>query len=196
MTHDPRELIEAAARILCEEQLTDYRQAKLKAAARLGLGPRASLPDSARVRDAVIRHQQLFGGQTYLQQLHAMRAAAVSVMRLLAGFDPCLVGGALSGAITPAHRVQLQAFSDAAEALDLRLLDLGIRFDSDERVYHYPDGARVAVPLCCFTAAGLGVDLAVLPESARRRAPLCPVDGRPFRRARLAEVEALLAGSA
>lgn len=192
MKAEPPGLVEEAARILCEEQLTDYRAAKLRAAARLGLGPRASLPDNRRVRDAVLRHQALFGGEAYRQHLLAMREAAVVVMRLLAPFEPCLVGGALSGAVTPAHRVQLHAYSDPAEALDLRLLDLGIAFDGGERIYHYPDGTQAAIPLCQFDAAGVGVDVAVFPHSGRRRVPLCPIEARPFRQLNLAAVQTLL----
>ena len=48
--HGGEALVQEAARILCEEAVLDYRSAKLKAAQRLGLGPKAALPDNASVQ--------------------------------------------------------------------------------------------------------------------------------------------------
>jgi hypothetical protein len=179
------------ARILCEEESADYRLARLKACARLGLSPRTALPDGARVQAAVIAHQRLFGGRAYAERLCALRRVAVRAMRLLAPFEPRLVGAVASGAITQAHRVQLHAFADAPEALDMFLHDRGIRFAPDDRSYRYPDGREESVPLVRFEAGAIGVDVAVFDCGALRRAPLSPSDGLPMKRLDLAAAEAL-----
>ena len=47
------------------------------------------------------------------------------------------------------------------------------------------------LPAFRFVAGVSPVELVVFPDRVRRRVPLSPVDGRPMRRAKLAEVAAL-----
>lgn len=180
-----------AARIVCDELLIDYRAAKLKSLQRLGLPPRTPLPDNASVHAAVLEHLQLFGGEAYCEHLARARRIAPQLMRRLAGFSPRLTGGAVSGAFTMAHRLQLHLFADQAESLDIFLFDLGVDFEQGERRYRYPNGREEAIPLASFDYAGIGVDLAVFPLGDLRRLPLSPHDGQPYRRLDLEEAEAL-----
>lgn len=182
------ELIEEAARILCVEQLLDYQTAKLKAAQRLGYPRHAPLPDNAAIEAAVIAYQQLFGGEAYHAHLRRLRLAALQIMRLLAPFSPHLVGGAVSGAVTLANRAQLHVFADAAEMVEIHLLNQRQRFTQGERDYHFgrQKGARAQrVPLIHMDGvaadARVGVDIAVF-EDLRTRAPINPADGEPYRR--------------
>ncbi len=187
------DLIAEAARIICEEAVLDYRSAKLKAAQRLGLGPRTAMPDNARIQAAVIEYQRIFGGAEYVGHLQRMRNMAVQAMKLLAPFQPRLVGAVASGAITSAHRVQLHGFAEKPETLDFFLQDRGIPFEQDERIYRYPDGSEDSVPLARFEAGEIGVDVAMFAIDDQRRAPLSPADGLPMKRLRLPQVEALAA---
>lgn len=186
-------LVEEAARIVCEELVVDLRAAKLKAAERLGLPPRTPLPDNARVQQAALEYLQLFGGEEYRARLAAMRRLAIRLMRHLAPFQPRLVGGAVSGVVTRAHRLQLHLFADQAENLDVFLIEQGIAFEQGERDYRYADGGQEAVPLARLELDGLGVDLAVFPAEDLRRAPINPSDGQAYRRLDLAAAEKLLA---
>lgn len=185
------EIVHEAARIICEEAVLDYRLAKQKAAQRLGLGLRAALPDNARVQAAVIDYQRLYGGQEYAQRLQALRQVAVQAMRLLKEFSPRLVGAVANGATSRAHRVQLHAFAERSEAIDLFLEDRGIPYRQGERGYRYADGVEVEIPLVRFEAGEIGVDVAVFGPGEERRAPLSPGDGLPVKRLTLAEAEAL-----
>ena len=189
--HGGEALVQEAARILCEEAVLDYRSAKLKAAQRLGLGPKAALPDNASVQAAVIAYQRLFGGAEYAERLRLLRQTAVQAMRLLQQFQPRLTGAAVSGAITAAHRVQLHVFVDMAEALDLFFEDRGIPYEQDDRDYRYPDGREEQVPLLRFEAGEIGVDVAMFGAEELRRTPLSPSDGLPAKRLTLAEAQAL-----
>lgn len=182
-----------AARILVEEAMTDYGAAKRKAAERLGLGVRASLPDNAQVEAEVIAYQRLFGGTGYVHRLRELRATAVRAMKLLQEFEPRLTGAVVSGAIADAHRVQLHAFPDKAEMVDVFLANRGIAAEPDERDYRYGDGRIESVPLVCFEAAGVGIDVALFEPGQQRRAPLSPANGLPAKRLTLAQAEALLA---
>ena len=184
---------EEAARIICEEAVTDYRLAKRKATERLGLRPNAPQPDNARVEAAVVEYQRLYGGSEYAQHLRAMRQVAVKALRLLAQFEPRLVGGAVSGAVSTSHRVQLHAFADKAELLDVFLQDRGIPYEQDERDYRYPDGSQATIPLVHFEADTVGVDVAMFPLDELRHPPLSATNGLVTKRLTLAEAEKLAA---
>lgn len=186
-------IVEEAARIVCAELVTDYGQAKRRAAQRLGLPPQAGLPDNAAIHTAVLDYLQLFGGDEYHARLRQMRRTALVAMRLLAVHSPRLVGATLSGAVTAANRVQLHLFAETAEAVDIDLLNRGIAFEPGERNYRYGGSGEQAVPLLRLDIDGEGVDAAVFAPEELRRAPINPLDGRPFRRADLAEVEKLAA---
>lgn len=186
-------LVQEAARLICEEQLTDYRTAKLKAAQRLGLGPKAALPDNAAVQEAVLDYLRLFGGRAYRERLLRLRRDAVAAMKLLAPFDPRLVGAVVSGALNEAHRIQLHAFSERAESIEIFLQDRGIACEQGERSYRYPDGRELRVPLVCFDSADAGIDVATFDPHALRNAPLNPADGRAYQRLDLAAAQALAA---
>lgn len=190
------ELVDTAARIYCEHQLTDYRVAKLRAFEALGCRPGTPLPDNAAVQAAIIDYQRLFGGEPYRQHLQAMRRTAIEAMKLLVDFVPRLVGGAVSGAVTPQHRVQLHAFADPQEMVDLFLFDRGIPFVDGGRRYRDRNGRWIDIPLVQLEADRVGVDIAVFPLDGLRQAPISPLDNRPFRRLAREQVEALLSADA
>ena len=184
-------IAQEAARILCEESGTDYRAAKQKAAHRLGFSAGAPLPKNSEIESAVLEYQRLFGGEHYTELLLMLRKTAVHAMKLLARFDPRLVGGTVSGAITEANRVQLHVFSEKPELLDLFFQDRGIQYEQDEREYRFPDGSTETIPLLRFEAGDVGVDVACFPLGEEHRSPLSPVDGVQVKRLNFAEVEAL-----
>ena len=72
-----------AARIIINQGIRDYRVAKIKAAERLGLHSRGSLPGNAEVERAIEEHHKLFGGDQHLDLLRRMRQAASAAMELL-----------------------------------------------------------------------------------------------------------------
>lgn len=184
-------VVHEAARIICEDGLTDYRLAKQKAIDRLGLGFGTPLPSNADVHDAVLQHQRLFGGRAYSERLRHMRKTAVHAMRLLEQFQPRLVGAVATGATTDEHRVQLHCFSDQPEQIDWLLHSRGIPFEVSARRPRFPDGDGAEVPVLSFMADDVGVSVAVFAERDQRRAPLSPVDGQPQKRLELSAVEAL-----
>lgn len=192
---DKMGIAEEAARLVCEEQLSDYRTAKLKALQRLRLPPRTPLPDNAHVHAAVLDYLQLFGGDAYRQRLQKMRRTAPRVMQRLVVFDPRLSGSVVSGAVTKTSHLQLHLFADQAELLDVFLLERGIDFDQDERRYRYPDGHEEALPLARFAFEDLVVDAVVFPAGEQSRVPLSPLDGLPCARLTLAEALRLAAES-
>lgn len=191
-TSSPTELIDEAARLICDEGYTDYRLAKHKAAERLGLGRAPALPDNTRIEAAVLERQRLFGGSQYLHRLHAMRSTALRAMKLLSLFAPRLTGGAVSGAIGDGHRVQVHVIADQPEAVEMLLHHRQIRFEQDERRYRLADGREVSVALLCVEVDAIGLDIAVFDAASERNPPLSPIDGKPARRLLPDQVRALL----
>ena len=188
-------IAEEAARLVCEELLTDYRAAKLKALQRLRLPPRTPLPDNARVHEAVLSYLQLFGGEEYQQRLQLMRVQAPRWMKRFASFEPRLSGSVVSGAVTAATHLQLHLFADQAEAVDVFLLERGIDFEQAERRYRYPDGRERMLPVAQLDGGDFGVDLVIFPFDELPRPPLSPLDGAPCARLTLAEAEKLAANA-
>jgi hypothetical protein len=190
----PADLVEEAARLICDEGYADYRLAKLKAIERLGLGRRRALPDNARIEAAVLERQQLFGGARYREHLRRMRQTALRAMRLLGEYHPRLSGGSVSGAIGEGHRVQIHISAEAAERIEMLLHDRQIPFDQDERRYRLSDGRELEVPLLRFEADDIGVDIAVFDLGSERHPPLSQIDGKPARRLTAEQVRALVEG--
>lgn len=175
--------------------MVDYRLAKQKAVARLGLPTRGTpLPDNLEVRDAVVAYQRIYGGPAYEARLRRLRLAATKAMRLLAEFDPRLVGPVISGAVTMTHHVQLQAYASTAERVDVFLHNQGIACEADDRDYRFADGQTRRIPLVRFAWRDVDIDVAVFDPDQRSRPPLSPVDGRPEQGLDLDQVMALLDG--
>ena len=189
-----RALAQEAARVMAEHGIRDFLVAKRKAAERFGVTDGAVLPKNTEIETALAEYQRLFGGASHLESLHEQRSAALLAMRRLQAFEPRLVGAVLSGTATEHAEVQLHLFADSAESVAISLMDQGIRHEviarrvkmNAERVLEYP-GVR-------FEINDHAIEATVFPMDGIRQAPVSPVDGRPMRRADLAELEELLDG--
>lgn len=190
-----RRLAVEAARLMAESGLRDFAQAKRKAAERLGIHEDASLPRNREIQDALLEHQRLFQGDSQPQALTARREAALQAMRLLQAFEPRLVGPVLEGSADDHSAVNLHVFSDDPQAIDWHLSEHGIPFDSGSRRYRSGPDSEWEAPLVSFTADGIRFELSLFPLDGLRQAPLDRIDGRPMKRATMAQLVALLEAS-
>jgi hypothetical protein len=186
-------LAQECARIMTEEGIQDFGAAKRKAALRLGLPDKAALPDNTAVEQALFDRQRLFNAEHQALHLRGLRETALGAMHLLICFRPKLVGPVLRGAASAHASIHLHLFADAAEEVPLFLMEHRIPFKTSERRLKMANGASLCQPVFSFTAGDTLIDLTVFGPLAEREAPRSPVDGRPMRRASLAEVQALLA---
>lgn len=188
-----RRLAHEAARLMAEGGIRDFHQAKLKAAARLGIHDDASLPRNREIEEALREYQRIFLGDSQARALHRRREAAARALEFLAPFEPRLVGPVLEGTADANSPVLLHAYSDDAEAVARFLDEHGIPAESRTRRLRL-DRERVAdLPVWLFGAEDLAFDLTVLPLHALRQAPLSAVDEKPMRRASLPQLRLLLA---
>jgi hypothetical protein len=183
---------EEAARIMREQGVDDYLQAKRKAADRLGVTDASILPRNTEIEAALVAHQRLFAADRHEADLAAMRRSALEAMRLMADFQPRLVGPVLTGTASAHSEINLHLFSDSAEAVSIRLEERGVPHEVLERRLRYERDRAVSYPALRFVAGRQTVDAVVFPLDGIRQAPCSPVDGKPMRRASAAEVEALL----
>ena len=185
-------LAQEAARIIVDHGIRDYRIAKQKAAERLGVGTRGSLPGNAEVESAVAEYLLLFGGDSHADLLRLMRTAALSAMELLAEFSPRLVGPVLAGTADENSAVNLHLFTDSPEMVAMEIGDMGIAFRPYERRLKSRRGQVEMYPGFEFSHRNETIQATVFPVDGIRQAPMSPIDGKPMRRVDSEAVQLLL----
>ena len=190
--HARQQVAHEASRLMVESGIRDYQLAKRKAAVRLGMGESRDLPRNDEIERELETYQRLFGDEERTRHLNELRQHALEAMRLLEPFGPRLVGPVLSGTADRHSEVCLHLFSDPPEAVAMFLLDHHIAHDQGEARIRFQADGHERLPAFRFMAGDAPVELVVFSARARRRRPLSPVDGRPMRRAKLAEVAALV----
>ena len=181
-----------AARIIVDHGLRDYHVAKIKAAERLGLNARGSLPGNVEIERAVGERLQLFSGDSHADVLRMMRVTALSAMSLLSPFTPRLVGPVLHGTADANVPVDLHVFTDSAEAVALWLSELGVSYRPYERRLKRRRDCADRYAGFQFHHESASVEATVFPVDGIRQAPISPVDGKPMRRADEKSVRDLL----
>lgn len=187
-----REVAAEAARIIATEGQSNYHTAKRKAAERIGVSERLALPSNLEVQDALLLYQGLYGGPAHTDNLNRLRAAALIAMQGLRAFSPRLVGPVLDGTAGVHSRVSLHVFCDAPETLVLHFLENSTPFTQEQRRIRWRDGGHRTLPVLVIEAGDAAVELLVFALVDLRQAPPCPIDGKPQRRAGIAEVESLV----
>ena len=188
-----QQIAHEAARLMIEGGIRDYRQAKLKAAQRLGIHDDASLPRNREIEDALRERQRLFSGSDQLAELRLRREAALRALEFFAQFEPRLVGPVLDGTADANTAVSLHVHDDDADAIPRWLDQHGVPAQSRSRHLRLDREREGDFPIWVFSAEALGFDVTVLPADVLRQAPLSGVDGKPMRRASAAQLRALLA---
>ena len=181
-----------AARIIVNHGVRDYRVAKQKAAERLGINGRGSLPGNAEIEAAVADHLQLFGGDSHIDRLRLMRVAALSAMELLAEFTPRLVGPVLNGTADENSAVNLHVFADSPEIVAMELDGMGVNYRAYERRLKRRRDQFETYAGFEFHHSNSPIQATVFPVDGIRQAPMSPVTGKPMERVDSDAVQALL----
>lgn len=186
---DRRSICEEAARIMIDHGVTDYQFAKKKAVHRLGLSPRRTdLPSNKEIGDAMRVRLRLFDGDGLNDRYRKRLNRAVEVMEILKEFRPRLVGPLLDGIATPHGAVELHLFCDAAEHVMEHLRDLRLTYRPFDKRVRFPSDRCEQVPGFAFEWHNSAFDVLVFKYHWIRQAPICPVEGRPMRRAAASRV--------
>ena len=181
-----------AARIIVEQGIQDFRVAKTKAADRLGLTDRGSLPGNSEIQDAVSEHLKLFGRESHFDLLQTLRRGALAAMEILAPFDPRLVGPVLHGTAAANSAINLHVFSDTPELVAMKLDENQVSYRPYERRLKSRRDHAESYAGYRFHHGESSVEATVFPIDGMRQAPISPVDGRPMQRANHSAVRKLL----
>ena len=190
-----RHIAYLAARLIAVDGIADYATAKQKAARQAGLAEAALLPDNSEIEEALREYQGLYQSEEQPGHLRFLREVAVKVMREFEAFRPVLVGSVLNGTAGLHSDVNLQLFTDDAKALTMFLVNKRCRFEEGTKSVRR-GGRMEDVPQITLDIDEATVTITVLEPGDERSAPRARAENEPPQRARLAEVEALLASSA
>lgn len=174
-------IIQLAARMMAEEYIDDFGQAKRKAIRRLGLPEGKNLPSNEEIEVALREYRNLFLPE-HDEDVTALRRKAAEAMRLFAEFKPYLIGSVLSGRAGPHSDINLVIYSDNDKAVEMRCLNLGIDYRSES--------GKTGYPTLAFYEDGSLVRLSIRPQNEERQ---CVRSGEAPERARLSQVEELMA---
>lgn len=184
-------LAQEAARILVESGGQDFLNAKRKAALRLGAVDTRNMPSNTEIEQALIEYQRLFRGSTQPQILHALRSEAVRAMGFFAEYNPKLVGPVLQGTADEHTPITLHIFAPTVEEVGLYLMRFQVPYKVHDKRLHLSGDTHETYTSYRFIAGQFQMEVLVF-KTGKPVTPLSPVDGRPMRRASVAEVEALL----
>ena len=187
-----QQIAQHAARLMTESGVPDYQLAKQKAAAALGVSEGQDWPSNQELEEALETYQRLFESVEHPKRLQRLRRIALSAMNFLHLFQPRLVGPVLQGSATRHAVVELHLFCDNPDQIGFFLTDHGIPFEYKERSIRANAQEHKQVPLYCFEADEVGIELVVFNLEEWRLPPLSSTSGKPMERATTAELERLL----
>ena len=183
------EVAHAAARLIAEDGITDYGQAKRKAAYQLGLPEDHGLPSNDEVAQALRTYQSLYQEQDQPHQLRELRTIALNALHFLSPFSPYLLGAVLDGTAGRFSDIEIEAFAESAKDVELFLLNRNINFEHARLPRNQGEGPEAIFEMeWQETPLRLSV-YHTLAERTRTRLK----NGRPVSRARESAVAALLA---
>jgi len=181
-----------AARILAEGLVQDYDVAKLKALKHLGLPDSPDLPTNAEVEVELKVHQAIFSSKQE-QLIHSMRAQALEAMKMFGEYSPRLTGGVLEATATRYSPIEIQIFPDSPKDIVLKLLDLDVPFDTEDRRIRISKVEVQNVPVFCFGMGDFEIEVTALQPNALRQSPLSPINGIAMKRASIKKLTKMLA---
>ena len=175
-----------AARLMAEDGITDYQQAKRKAARQLGLPDNSPFPDNADVEQQLREYRSIYQDEDHQIRLHALRQSALDLLELLADFSPYLTGSVLDGTAGAHSNIDIFLFADSAKEVEIFLLNRNIQVEHAE-----PRNERAEAVLVIETDTA-DANLVIFPPQLERVA-MKYRDGRPRERVRADAVRGLLA---
>lgn len=181
-------LIRESARLMYEENITQYHTAKWRAAknilsrggAKFGKIRNCDLPSNGEISLATHKLAQLYEGEKMEEKLLAMRMLALEVMARLTAFSPGLIGSVNSGRIKNSSDIDIHVFTDSIESLEYRLEDSGWPYERKSVAIN--DNNKIKYYTHIYLNLFFLVELSVYPENHIRVRGRSSTDGKPIER--------------
>lgn len=184
-----RAIASQAARLMAEDGIADYGQAKRKAARSLGIGEGEALPTNQEVEAELRAYQSLYQEEEQAERLRLLRETALEVMAQLADFRPYLTGAVLDGTAGRYAEVEIELFADSGKDVEIMLLSRNIPYEIAENTRRGPEAPEAQLRL---DWDGVPVLLSIHPLTAERQQRRNPHNGRSHPRANAKAVAELL----
>lgn len=185
-----------AARIMYEEGVREYRDAKRKAAKAFGsekaLSLGSHLPSNAEIHEELARLVRMHEGDAQPERLLRLRLMALSWLELFTPFRPFLVGSVLTGMVTKQSDIDLHLFADTSEEVELFLDERNIHYQPETVSIRYGNEFHDYFHLY-LEDEGIVIDCTVYEPGERQRRPKSSITGHPMERADATRLRALLA---
>ncbi len=178
------QLANEAARLMYEEQVEQYYDAKWLAVKRLfkqGSNRKwrpQDLPSNGDIVEAIKKLADLYEGDSRADRLFAMRLLALEIMEALADFFPRLIGSVSTGHVRKGSDIDLHVFTDDVELLERRLNDLNYCYEKNRVAIR--KGHNVVEYLHIYLDCEYPVELSVYGCNERRVRGRSSTDGKPI----------------
>lgn len=185
-------LCEEAARVVADEGVRDYQQAKRKASVRLGIDQACILPSNSEIAEAIRTRLSLFDGQSVRFRCRQRLWSGLLHMELLGDFYPTMVGTILDGYMPEQEPVEIHVVAPTPEDILLLLHSRDIRYREFDKRFRFGRDVYRWIPGVRFTADGADFEICIFPDRNAFDVPRCPIRGGPMRRASRERVRELL----
>ncbi len=191
-------LAKEAARLMYEEGVKQYMDAKQMAARRL-LGQQgkrrlqfrpSQLPSNGEIQQALLELARLREGSDRQDRLFVMRVMALEAMHSLEAFEPRLIGSVSTGHVRRGSDIDLHVFTDDLGVLEQHMEGLG--WDFEMSVVTIRSGTGFEDYHHAHVAGAFELELSVYPTAQRRVVQRSSTDGKPIVRLKARAVESLL----
>lgn len=191
-------LTQEAARLMYEECVSQYLDAKQLAAKRLlgrGHGKRLrfrprDLPSNGEIAEALHALARLQEGNDHQWRLFRMRVVALETMEQLTAFSPRLIGSVSTGRIRDGSDIDLHLFADHVEPIENRLAKLGWDYETNNVAIR--QGGRFVEYTHIYLQREFPIELSIYPPNEIRVRGRSSTDGKPIIRLNADKVFGLL----
>jgi len=160
-----------SAKLIAIEGISDYQQAKKKAAERLGIPLTHDLPSNKEVEEELRAYQNLFQKNSQPSTLHALRLIALEAMLFFQQFKPRIWGAVLDGTASEHSSIQLHAFAETAEEFNIFLLEHNIPFETFEQRCAFGHQEPEIFPGFRFVVKETPIELTIFPWVRLKQSP-------------------------
>jgi len=179
-------LTREAARLMYEEDIKQYHDAKRIAAKRLfGRGKKGTvqvrtkdLPTNGEIADEVATLARFHEGNNIDDQLFAMRVTALGIMLDLKPFSPRLIGSVSTGRVRKGSDIDLHVFADDHEQLETHIRSLGWAYE-ERNITIQKDGKLIDFTHI-YIDKQFPIELSIYPRTELRIRGKSSTDGKPI----------------
>jgi predicted HD phosphohydrolase len=187
-----RQIAWQAARLIYDEEVSEYYPAKMKAARRICQGwvKPWDLPSNGEIRQQLLSFSRTMDGPQHTDQLLAMRLAALALMRRLGSFRPRLVGSVLTGHIRPGSDIDMHLFAASLDAITSILDEDLVNYEVQRKTVHKDGEVRHYIHI--HIRGPFPIELTVYPHNVAHIVLKCSITGGRMERASIAQLEQLI----